>query len=375
MSVPLWIWLATIGVLVAIILVDLFMVDHKPHAVTLSEVTRWVLFYIGLAVLFGLGVWFFQGGQFAGEFFAGYITEYSLSVDNLFIFLIIMSSFNVPVVHQHRVLLVGIVIALIMRGLFIAVGAAAIEQFSWVFYLFAAFLVYTAISLVRQAGGDGDEEWEEGRAIKLVRKVFPVTDDFHGSRTTVKLDGKRWLTPMLIVMIAIGLTDIMFALDSIPAIFGLTQESYLVFAANAFALMGLRQLYFLLGGLLKKLVYLSYGLAVLLAFIGVKLALHALHENELPFINGGQPVPVPEVGIGLSLAVIVGVLAVTTVVSLVAVRRNPALAEQSSAIKAPPLARSKEDAARIVEQDDREHAAEHERIVQRHRADGAPGHV
>ncbi len=356
MSVPLWIWLVTIGGFVAIILADLFLVDHKPHAVTLGEVTRWVAFYIALAVLFGLVIWLWQGGQYATEFYAGYITEYSLSVDNLFIFLIIMSSFKVPVVHQHRVLLVGIVIALIMRGIFIAVGAAAIEQFSWVFYLFAAFLVYTAFSLVKQAVGHEDEEWKEGWVLRWIRKAFPVTDDYHGAKTTVKIDGKRWLTPMLIVMIAIGLTDVLFALDSIPAIFGLTQESYLVFAANAFALMGLRQLYFLLGGLLKKLVFLSYGLAVLLAFIGVKLALHALHENEVPFINGGQPVPVPEIGIGLSLIVIVGILAITTVASLVAVRIKPELAEQDSAIIAPPLARNKEEAARLVEQDEQEHA-------------------
>jgi len=356
MSVPLWIWLVTIGGFVAIILADLFLVDHKPHAVTIGEVTRWVLFYIALAVVFGIGVWFFQGGQFAGEFFAGYITEYSLSVDNLFIFLIIMSAFRVPVVHQHRVLLVGIVIALIMRGLFIAVGAAAIEQFSWVFYLFAAFLVYTAVSLVKQAAGHEDEEWKEGRVLRWIRRAFPVTDDYHGAKTTVRIDGKRWLTPMLVVMIAIGITDVMFALDSIPAIFGLTQESYLVFTANAFALMGLRQLYFLLGGLLKKLVFLSYGLAVLLAFIGVKLALHALHENEVPFINGGEPLPVPEIGIAVSLIVIVGVLAVTTIASLIAVRIHPALAEQGGAITAPPLAKNKEEAARIVEQDEAEHA-------------------
>ncbi|MDQ4117771.1 MAG: TerC family protein [Actinomycetota bacterium] len=356
MSVPIWIWLVTIGGLVAIILADLFLVDHKPHAVTIVEVTRWVLFYIALAVAFGAVVWWWQGGQYAGEFFAGYITEYSLSVDNLFIFLIIMSAFKVPVVHQHRVLLVGIVIALIMRGLFIAVGAAAIEQFSWVFYLFAVFLLYTAASLVKQAVGHEDEEWKEGRVLRWLRKAFPVTDDYHGAKTTVKIDGKRWLTPMLVVMVAIGLTDIMFALDSIPAIFGLTQESYLVFTANAFALMGLRQLYFLLGGLLKKLVFLSYGLAVLLAFIGVKLALHALHENEVPFINGGEPLPVPEIGIALSLGVIVGVLAVTTIASLVAVRIKPELAEQGGAINPPPLARNKEEAARIVEQDEREHA-------------------
>jgi tellurite resistance protein TerC len=325
-NVPVWLWFATIGVLAAIIIADLFLVDHKPHEVTMKEATRWVLFYIGLAVVFGLGVWAFAGATYAGEFFAGYITEYSLSVDNLFVFVIIMSSFAVPAIHQHRVLLVGIVIALVMRGLFIAVGAVAINALSWVFYLFAAFLIYTAVNMVRQGIGE-EEEWNEPRVVRMVRRVLPVTEEYHGSKTTVVLDGKRWVTPMLIVMIAIGLTDLLFALDSIPAIFGLTQEPYLVFTANAFALMGLRQLYFLLGGLLKKLIYLSYGLAVILSFIGVKLVLHALHENELPFINGGEPVPVPEVGIGLSLSVIVGVLAVTTVVSLVAVKRNPALAK------------------------------------------------
>ena len=354
MNVPLWVWLVTIAGFVVVIGADLWLNDHKPHAVTLGEVTRWVAFYVALAVAFGIGVWLVAGGTFAGEFFAGYLTEYSLSVDNLFVFLLIMSAFRVPVIHQHRVLLVGIVIALIMRSIFIAAGAAVIERFSWVFYLFAAFLVYTAITLVKQAiGGEEEDEWEEGRVLKLVRRIFPVTDDYHGASTTLKIDGKRWLTPMLIVMIAIGVTDVMFALDSIPAIFGLTQEAYLVFTANAFALMGLRQLYFLLGGLLNKLIYLSYGLAVLLAFIGVKLALHALHENDLPFLNGGEPLPVPDIGVGISLGVIVGVLAITTVASLVAVRIKPELAEQGGAISAPPLARSKEEAARIVAEDER----------------------
>jgi tellurite resistance protein TerC len=326
-NVPVWLWFATIGGLAAVILADLFLVDRKPHEVSIKEAGRWVAFYIALAVLFGLGVWYFAGGSYAGEFFAGYITEYSLSVDNLFVFVIIMSAFAVPPIHQHRVLLVGIVIALVMRGLFIAAGAAAIDAVSWVFYLFAAFLIYTSVKLVRDGmGGDG-EEWTEPRVVALVRRVLPVTEDYHGSRTTVRIDGKRWATPMLIVMIAIGLTDLLFALDSIPAIFGLTQEAYLVFAANAFALMGLRQLYFLLGGLLNRLVFLPYGLAVILGFIGVKLVLHALHENELPFLNGGEPLPVPEIGIGLSLSVIIGVLAITTIASLVAVKRNPALAE------------------------------------------------
>lgn len=322
MNVPTWLWFATVGGFVAVILADLFLVDHKPHAVTIREASRWVLFYLALAVLFGLGVWYFAGGVYAGEFFAGYITEYSLSVDNLFIFLIIMGAFAVPREHQHRVLLVGIVIALIMRGIFIAIGAAAISAFSWVFYIFAAILVITAVNLLRQ-GTEHDEEYTEPRVLGLVRKIIPVTDRFHGPKSFVRVDGRRMATPMLMVMLAIGFTDLLFALDSIPAIFGLTQEAYLVFTANAFALMGLRQLYFLLGGLLSRLVYLSYGLAVILAFIGVKLVLEALHENSLPFINGGEPLPVPTIGIAVSLSVIIGVLAVTTVASLIKARRDP----------------------------------------------------
>jgi tellurite resistance protein TerC len=333
-NVPLWLWLATIGGLVAVILADLFLVDHKPHAVTIREATRWVLFYIALAVAFGLALWFFAGGVAAGEFFAGYVTEYSLSVDNLFVFVIIMAAFNVPAEHQHRVLLVGVVIALVMRGVFIAVGAAAIQAFSWVFYLFAVVLVVTAVNLVRQ-GGEHDEEFKENFALRGLRRVLPVTPEFHGSHTVVKIDGKRMVTPMLVVMFAIGSTDLLFALDSIPAIFGLTREPYLVFTANAFALMGLRQLYFLLGGLLSKLVYLSYGLSVILAFIGLKLVLEALHENNLPFVNGGEPVPVPTIGIAVSLSVIVGVLVITTVASLLKVRRDP---EAATSTVAPPVA-------------------------------------
>jgi TerC family integral membrane protein len=321
-NVPLWLWLATIGGLLAVILADLFLVDHEPHAVTVREATRWVLFYVALAVAFGIGMWALAGGVAAGEFFAGYITEYSLSVDNLFVFVIIMAAFKVPVMHQHRVLLVGIVIALVMRGGFIAVGAAAIQAFSWVFYLFAAVLVVTAVNLFRQ-GTDHDEEFSENAALRLVRRVLPVTPQYHGARSFVRHEGRRMVTPMLIVMFAIGSTDLLFALDSIPAIFGLTQEPYLVFTANAFALMGLRQLYFLLGGLLSRLVYLSYGLSVILAFIGVKLVLEALHDNSLPFVNGGEPVAVPTIGILPSLTVIVGVLAVTTVASLLKSRRTP----------------------------------------------------
>ena len=321
MNVPVWLWLATIVALLAVILVDLFVVDSHPHRVTFAEATRWVLFYGALAVLFGLGIWYFAGGTSAGEFFAGYLTEYSLSVDNLFVFVIIMTAFRVPEQHQHRVLLVGVVIALVMRGAFIAVGAAAIEAFSWVFYLFAVVLLVTAYRLLR-GEGESEEEYKESGMLRLLRRVLPVTDEYHGSRTVVRVNGKRWVTPMLVVMVAIGTTDLLFALDSIPAIFGLTKEPYLVFTANAFALMGLRQLYFLLGTLLKRLVYLSYGLSVILAFIGVKLVLEALHTNDLPFINDGDPVPVPEVGILVSLGVIVGVLAITTVASLIKTRRD-----------------------------------------------------
>jgi tellurite resistance protein TerC len=233
-----------------------------------------------------------------------------------------MAAFRVPAEHQHRVLLIGIVIALVMRGVFIAVGAAAIQTFSWVFYVFAAVLIVTAVNLVRQGTGH-DEEYKENAALRLLRRVLPVTPDYHGARSFVRVDGKRMVTPMLVVMAAIGSTDLLFALDSIPAIFGLTQEPYLVFTANAFALMGLRQLYFLLGGLLSKLVYLSYGLAIILGFIGVKLVLEALHENSLPFLNGGEPIPVPTIGIVLSLSVIIGVLVITTVASLIKVRRDP----------------------------------------------------
>jgi tellurite resistance protein TerC len=322
MSVPVWLWFATIAGLMVLLAIDLFIVDRKPHEVTIGEAARWVTFYVGVAVLFGLGIWYFADGVSAGEFFAGYITEYSLSVDNLFIFLIIMTTFKVPAIHQHKVLLIGILMALVMRGIFIAVGAAVIAEFSWVFYLFGAFLIYTGYKLARTDHDDEEEEYKENAALRFVRRVFPVADRYHDAKSFVKVDGKRFVTPMFIVMVAIGTTDLLFALDSIPAIFGLTKEPFLVFTANAFALMGLRQLYFLLGGLLAKLVYLSIGLSVILGFIGVKLILEALHTNSLPFLNGGEPLHVPTIGIELSLSVIVGVLAITTVASLVKVKRD-----------------------------------------------------
>lgn len=340
MAVPTWVWLATIGGLIILLALDLVIVDRRPHAVGITEATRWVVFYIACAVVFGLGVWYFAGGNFAVEYFAGYITEYSLSVDNLFIFVIIMAAFGVPAIHQHRVLLIGIVLALIMRGLFIAAGAALISRFSWVFYLFGALLIYLAWQQIRHRGQA--EEYRENVALRLFRRVLPVTPGYHGAKLVVKHNGKRWVTPMLVVMLAIGTTDVIFALDSIPAIFGLTKEPFLVFAANAFALMGLRQLYFLIGGLLNKLVYLSVGLGVILAFIGVKLILGALHENSLPFLNGGQPLhSVPTIGIELSLGVIVGVLLTTTLASMLKVRWDPAAAKLPAVEKGPETAAGK----------------------------------
>jgi tellurite resistance protein TerC len=318
----MWVWLLTVAALLTLVALDLFIVDHKPHEVGIKEASRWVVFYVSCAIVFGIMVWVFAGGAYAGEFYAGYVTEYALSIDNLFVFVIIMAGFGVPKIHQHKVLLIGIVIALIFRSGFIAVGAAVIAKFSWVFYLFGAVLIVTAINLVR--GKDEGEEYQENAMIRLMRKVLPVTGEYHDAKSFVRVNGKRMVTPMLMVMIAIGSTDLLFALDSIPAVFGLTQEAYLVFAVNAFALMGLRQLFFLIGGLLERLVYLSVGLSIILAYIGVKLILEALHGNELPFINGGDGLHVPVPGTFLSLGIIMGILAITTVASLAKSRGDSA---------------------------------------------------
>jgi tellurite resistance protein TerC len=317
-NVPTWLWLATVAGILVLLAVDLVIVDHNPHAIRIGEAAKWVTFYVVLAVLFGLGILIFSGGRYAGEFFAGYITEYSLSVDNLFVFVIIMSTFAVPAIHQHKVLLFGILAALVLRGLFIAAGAAVISRFQWVFYIFGAFLLYTAYKLAFRREDD-EENYQENAVLRLIRRALPVTKDYHGSKVFTKIDGKRYVTPMLVVMLAIGTTDILFALDSIPAIFGLTKEPFLVFSANAFALMGLRQLYFLLGGLLNRLVYLDVGLAIILGFIGVKLILEALHGNGVSWA--------PEIGIVPSLTFIVTVLVVTTVLSLLKVRRDPSAAK------------------------------------------------
>jgi tellurite resistance protein TerC len=308
-----WVWWVTIVVTVSVLLFDVVVIGRRPHEPTKKELWLALSLYVGLAVAFGVGVWALSGPRYGTEFFAGWLTEYSLSVDNLFIFLIIMARFGVPRAFQQEALLVGIVLALVMRAVFIAVGAAAINEFSWVFYLFGLFLVWTAVNLVRGGSTDDDETH------------LPLTDQWNGVKVFTREGGRRLVTPMFLVILALGTTDLLFALDSIPAIYGLTKEPYLVLTANIFALMGLRQLYFLIGGLLKRLVFLSYGLAVLLGFIGIKLVLHAMHENELPFVNGGEHISwAPDISILVSLGVIVGVLAVTTVASLMASARRAA---------------------------------------------------
>jgi tellurite resistance protein TerC len=274
---------------------------------------------------FGIVVGMAWGWDFGTEYYAGYVTEKSLSVDNVFVFLIIITKFAVPREYQQKVLLFGVVIALVLRTIFILLGAAAIEQFSWVFYFFGAFLVYTAVKLATEKHDPEHQPKDapDGFAVRMLKRVLPTTEEYHGDRLSVRIDGKRVFTPILVVMVAIGSTDLLFALDSIPAIYGLTDEPYIVFTANAFALLGLRQLYFLIGGLLERLVYLSQGLAVILGFIGLKLVFHALHVNELPFINGGEPVPwAPEISTGVSLLVILGTLTVATVASLIKTRND-----------------------------------------------------
>jgi tellurite resistance protein TerC len=322
-DIPTWVWWTTIIVTVSVLLFDIVIIGRRPHEPSTKEVSISLSIYVGLAIVFGIAVWVLAGHQYGTEFFAGWLTEYSLSIDNLFIFIIIMAKFGVPRQYQQEALMVGIVLALVMRAVFILVGAAAINEFSWIFYIFGLFLVYTAVKLAKEGAADDDDDYEENRLIKWVETHLPATDKWHGVKVLAKENGSRVVTPMLIVILALGTTDLLFALDSIPAIYGLTQEPYLVLTANIFALMGLRQLYFLIGGLLQRLVYLSYGLAVLLGFIGVKLILHAMHENELPFVNGGEHIAwAPDIPILVSLGAIVGILGITTVASLVASKRG-----------------------------------------------------
>lgn len=307
-----WVWVLTIVGVLALMALDLFVVDSKPHVVGNKEAVRWVVFYISLAAIFGLGLWLFVDGRHSLEFFTGYALEYALSIDNLFVFVLIMGAFAVPKVHQHRVLLIGILIALVMRGGFIALGAAVLQRYQWVFFIFGAFLLFTAWKLAFDE--DDEDEYSESKLVRYIRKVYPVTEDYHGSKSFVRIDGRRWLTPMFVVIVAIGTTDLMFALDSIPAIFGVTTEPYIVFTANAFALMGLRQLFFLIGGLLDKLVYLPKGLAVVLAFIGLKMVLEALAAVGVHGVPHLHPV--------VSLAVIIVILVVTAILSLRKSRRD-----------------------------------------------------
>ncbi|WP_193046499.1 TerC family protein [Mycolicibacterium baixiangningiae] len=315
MDVPTWVWGLTIAGIVGLLAFDFFFHVRKAHVPTLKEAAVWSALYVGIAVLFGVGVLVFGGSEAGSEYFAGYVTEKALSVDNLFVFLIIMASFRVPREDQQKVLLFGIVFALIARTGFIFLGAALINTFAWIFYLFGLILLLTAGNMLKPEGGE-DSHKADNFVIRIAKKVLPATDHYDGDKLFTMQDGKRVMTPMLLVMVAIGGTDILFALDSIPAIFGLTQDVFIVFTATAFSLLGLRQLYFLIDGLLDRLIYLAYGLAAILGFIGVKLILHALHENNVPFINDGEPVPVVEVSTSLSLSVIVGVLVVTVAASL-----------------------------------------------------------
>ncbi len=316
LEIPLWFEIGSYIALVMIIAADVFIAYRRPHVPSTRESALWIAFYVALALVFAAFMLVFAGAEHAGQFVAGWLTEYSLSIDNLFVFLIIMARFSVPRKYQQEILMVGIILALVFRGIFIILGAALISNFSWIFYLFGLFLIYTAAN--QAFTSHDDEEETENRLIRMLRRRIAITDGYEGAKLRTTVDGKRVFTPVLIVFIALGTTDLVFALDSIPAIFGITTEPFIVFTANVFALMGLRQLYFLLGDLVEKLVYLKYGIAVILAFIGVKLFFHALHENELPFINGGQHVEwAPEIDTLTSLAVIVGAMTVAVVASVV----------------------------------------------------------
>lgn len=325
MVVAPWVWQLSIAIITIIILGDLIYQVRRPHEPTFKESAIQSVIYIGLALLFTVLVSEVWGARFGGEYLAGFITEKSLSVDNLFVFLVIFTKFAVPRRLQSQALLIGIVLALIMRGIFIAAGAAAIERFSWVFYIFGFFLLYTAALLIWDTlkAGSHDEKVPGGKVTAFIKRHFPTVDEYHGTKLTIVQNGKRYITPLMLVMIAIGLTDLLFALDSIPAVYGLTKEPYIVFMANAFALMGLRQLYFLLSGLMERLKYLGVGLAIILAWIGVKLVIHALHKNELPFLNNGEAIKaIPEIETNVSLGFILITLVVTTIVSLLATREK-----------------------------------------------------
>ena len=321
LTIPAWFEWGSLITMSFIIIADLILAYSRPHIPSVRESSLWVGFYVALALVFAALLVWLGDVEHAGQFVAGWLTEYSLSIDNLFVFLLIMGQFKVPKKYQQEILMVGILIALILRAIFIVIGAQLIESFSWIFYIFGAFLLYTAW---KQAfTGFEDDVQTENKIIRMLRKRVAITETFDGGKLRTTVDGTRMFTPVLVVIVALGATDLVFALDSIPAIFGITQNAFLVFSANVFALMGLRQLYFLLGDLIDRLVYLHYGIAFILGFIGVKLVFHALHKNELPFLNGGQPIQwVPEISTWLSLVVIVGAMAVATIASLVKLRQD-----------------------------------------------------
>ena len=323
MNVSLTTWFIVIGAILALIVVDLLTVSRKPHEVKFKEAATWSIFYIAVAIGFGVWVWQSSGSQFGTEYFAAYLVEKSLSVDNLFVFIIILAQFKVPSIYHQRVLMFGVLLALVLRGIFIAVGAAALAAFSFTFVIFGAILIWTGVGLFRH--WDEDPSPDDNALVKTIRKRIAMTDEFDGSKIFTKVNGKKLATPMFLVMIAIASTDLLFALDSIPATFGVTQEPFLVFAANAFALLGLRALYFLLKGLLDKLIYLSLGLSIILMFIGVKLIMTYLHEVWYD---------VPKIPIVVSLLVIALILVVSTVASLIKSKRDPSAVAHAGRVTA-----------------------------------------
>ncbi len=322
MNVPLEVWLITATIITAVIVVDLLFQLKRKGDPTFKESAIFTSVFLAAAIGFYFFVDQVWGKPYGSEYLAGFITEYSLSIDNLFIFLIIFTKLAVPEKAKRQALTIGILIALVLRFIFIAVGAVAIARFSWVFYLFGAFLIYTAYTLVRDHfKSHSSEDAPGGKFIDFIKRRVNVTEEYHGAKVSIKKNGKRYYTPLLFAMIAIGSADLLFALDSIPAVYGLTKEPYIVFAANAFALLGLRHLFFLLSGLLSRLVYLGIGLSVILAWIGIKLVIHALHENELPFINGGKHFEgLPEITTNTSLGVILVTITIATVASLIKTR-------------------------------------------------------
>ena len=324
MEITLTIWLVTVGAIIGFILLDLFTVSAKPHEVEFKEAASWSIFYIALAIIFGIWIWNQFGNQSGTEFFAAYLVEKSLSVDNLFVFAIILTQFAVPSIYQQRVLLIGVILALVLRAIFIAVGAAALAAFAFTFVIFGAILIWTGIGLLKH--WDQDPNPNDNFIVKQVKRFTPVTTEYHETKLFVRINGKRFATPMFLVMVAIGSTDLLFALDSIPATFGVTQEPYLVFTANAFALLGLRALYFLLKGLLDKLVYLSIGLAIILIFIGLKLVVTYAHE-----INKD----IPKVPTGISLGVIAAIIIIAVIASLIKVKKDPTAKAHAGTVRAP----------------------------------------